>query len=177
MASEASRAIHEHPALRYRAGLVLGVGLGAFVDGIVFHQVLRWHHFISDAPGSDTTTVDGLNENTLADGLFHVVSWLILVAGLILMWRSARAGRVPPGRVLAGSLLVGGALFNLYDAVITHWVLGLHHIHEGSYETLSDVVYFVVSLLIGLAGLALAWPEAGGEPELRGAGAGPESAT
>lgn len=142
--------------MRYRPGLVLGIGLGAFVDGIVFHQVLRWHHFISDTPGNDTTTVDGLNANTLADGLFHVASWLVLVAGVVLMWRSARAGEVPPGRVLAGSLIAGAALFNLIDAVGSHWVLGLHHIHEGSHETLSDVLYFVGSLLLGAAGLALA---------------------
>lgn len=79
---------------------------------------------------------------------------------------------MPSGRVLASSLLIGGALFNLYDALVTHWVLGLHHIHEGSYETLSDVVYFAVSLLIGLAGLALARPHPGGKLGRRGAGVG-----
>jgi uncharacterized membrane protein len=144
-----------NPGLAYRPGLVLGIGLGAFVDGILFHQVLRWHHFISDTPGQDTTTVDGLNANTLADGLFHAVSWCVLVAGVILMWRSAQAGAVPQGRVLAGSLLTGAGFFNLFDAVGSHWVLGLHHIHEGSYETLSDVVYFVVAVLMTVAGLAL----------------------
>lgn len=158
MTRSSTQGLRGHPAVRYRAGIVLGIGLGAFVDGIVFHQVLRWHHFISDTGGADTTTVEGLNANTLADGLFHVASWLVLVAGVILMWRSSRAREVPSGRVLAGSLLVGAALFNLFDAVGSHWVLGLHHIHEGSYETLSDVVYFFVSLLIGLAGLALARP-------------------
>ncbi len=156
MPATATRGLRGHPAVRYRPGIVLGLGLGGFVDGIVFHQVLRWHHFISDTPGNDTTTVDGLNANTLADGLFHVATWLILVSGVILMWRSSRAGRVPSGRVLAGSIITGAALFNLFDAVVSHWVLGLHHIHEGSYETLSDVVYFFASLLLGAAGLALA---------------------
>lgn len=151
-------ALRDHPALRYRAGIVLGVGLGAFVDGILFHQVLRWHHFVSDTAGNDTTTVDGLNANTLADGLFHAASWLVLVVGVVLMWRSSRDGRVPTGRVLAGSLLVGAALFNIFDAIVAHWVLGLHHLHEGSYETLSDVVYLIVSVLIGIGGLALARP-------------------
>ena len=28
-------------------GLLLGVGLGGFVDGIVFHQVLQWHHVLT----------------------------------------------------------------------------------------------------------------------------------
>ncbi|HYP47538.1 MAG TPA: DUF2243 domain-containing protein [Thermoleophilaceae bacterium] len=175
MSSQPSRGLRDHPALRFRAGIVLGIGLGAFVDGIIFHQVLRWHHFISDTAGNDTSTVDGLNSNTLADGLFHVASWLILVAGLIMMWRSARAGEVPSGRVLAGSLLTGGALFNLFDAIASHWILGLHHIHEGSYETLSDVIYFVVSLLIGLAGLALARSGQSRERALSAASAGSAS--
>lgn len=156
MAPASSSGLRDHPALRYRPGIVVGIGLGAFVDGILFHQVLRWHHFVSDTAGNDTTTVEGLNANTLADGLFHVASWLILVAGLVLLWRSARAGSLPGGRVFAGSLITGAAIFNLFDAVGSHWVLGLHHIHEGSYELLSDVVYFVASVLLGIAGLALA---------------------
>lgn len=151
----ASTRATSNPALGHRPGLVLGVGLGAFVDGILFHQVLRWHHFISDTPGQNTTTVDGLNANTLADGLFHALSWCVLVYGIILMWRSSRAGEVPQGRVLAGSLITGAGFFNLFDAVASHWVLGLHHIHEGSYELLSDVVYFFVAVLITIAGLAL----------------------
>ena len=27
--------------------MLLGIGLGGFVDGIVFHQILQWHHFFS----------------------------------------------------------------------------------------------------------------------------------
>ena len=30
------------------SGLLLGLGLGGFVDGIVLHQVLQWHHMVSD---------------------------------------------------------------------------------------------------------------------------------
>ena len=29
------------------AGLLLGMGLGGFFDGIVLHQLLQWHHMIS----------------------------------------------------------------------------------------------------------------------------------
>jgi hypothetical protein len=25
-------------------GILLGLGLGGFVDGIVLHQILQWHH-------------------------------------------------------------------------------------------------------------------------------------
>ena len=29
---------------RLRAGVVLGIGLGGFVDGIVLHQIAQWHN-------------------------------------------------------------------------------------------------------------------------------------
>jgi uncharacterized membrane protein len=32
---------------------ILGVGLGGFVDGIVLHQVLQWHHLLSDGGPPD----------------------------------------------------------------------------------------------------------------------------
>ena len=33
------------------AGSVLGMALGGFFDGILLHQVLQWHHFLSLVPG------------------------------------------------------------------------------------------------------------------------------
>jgi hypothetical protein len=39
--------------------LGLGLGLGGFVDGIVLHQVLQWHHLVSDVEAYPTTTVAG----------------------------------------------------------------------------------------------------------------------
>jgi uncharacterized membrane protein len=29
------------------SGLLLGVGLGGFIDGIVMHQILQWHHVLT----------------------------------------------------------------------------------------------------------------------------------
>ena len=29
------------------AGVLFGLGLGGFFDGIVFHQILQWHHMVS----------------------------------------------------------------------------------------------------------------------------------
>ncbi|MGD9755596.1 MAG: DUF2243 domain-containing protein, partial [Acidimicrobiia bacterium] len=31
-------------------GLLIGIGLGGFVDGIVLHQVLQWHHLLTNTP-------------------------------------------------------------------------------------------------------------------------------
>ena len=54
-------------------GLLYGLGLGGFVDGIVLHQVLQWHHMVSSTEDHPMTTLAGLEVNTLADGFFHVV--------------------------------------------------------------------------------------------------------
>jgi uncharacterized membrane protein len=55
-------------------GILLGIGLGGFVDGIVLHQILQWHHMLSSEGSHPTTTVAGLETNTLWDGLFHAAT-------------------------------------------------------------------------------------------------------
>lgn len=42
---------------------LLGVGLGGFVDGILLHQVLQWHHLLTDTGDHPATTVSGLEAN------------------------------------------------------------------------------------------------------------------
>ena len=77
------------------AGL-FGLGLGGFVDGIILHQVLQWHHMISDVEKYPTTTVAGLQVNTLADGFFHLATWFLVLAGSITALHAWREGRVAP---------------------------------------------------------------------------------
>jgi hypothetical protein len=55
-------------------GLLFGLGLGGSVDCIVLHQMLQWHHMVSDVRRYPVTTIAGLEINTLADGLFHAAS-------------------------------------------------------------------------------------------------------
>ncbi|HST95254.1 MAG TPA: DUF2243 domain-containing protein, partial [Microvirga sp.] len=31
------------------AGILFGLGLGGFFDGIVLHQLLQWHHLVTSA--------------------------------------------------------------------------------------------------------------------------------
>jgi uncharacterized membrane protein len=47
---------------------VLGLGFGGFIDGIVLHQLLQWHHLLTGSDSHPMTTVAGLETNTLADG-------------------------------------------------------------------------------------------------------------
>jgi uncharacterized membrane protein len=41
------------------AGVVLGIGLGGFFDGIVFHKLLQWHHMLTAHGDYPATTVSG----------------------------------------------------------------------------------------------------------------------
>ena len=112
------------------AGVLFGLGLGGFFDGIVLHQVLQWHHMLTSA-GYPADSVEGLRINTLADGLFHAGTYVFVVAGLVVLWRAARRTHLRwPGRLLAGSLLVGFGLFNLVEGVVDHHLLGIHHVNE-----------------------------------------------
>jgi uncharacterized membrane protein len=136
-------------------GLLLGVGLGGFVDGIVFHQILQWHHLVSaDEP---TTTVAGLEANTLADGLFHASTWLLTAVGIWLLWRTARSGAgVPSGLLLLGLMLAGWGTFQLFDAVVNHHLLGLHNAKEGSGRVAANIGWIASGFVLLGAGLGLA---------------------
>ncbi len=132
-----------------RPVVALGIGLGAFFDGIVFHQVLQWHHFVSGYRSA--ADLPGLEHNTLWDGLFHVASWLLLVAGLIGLWlqRSSAREMAPSG--LAGLLLLGWGAFNVADEVVLHLILEAHHIRMGENYLVYDLVYTAAGcLLIGV---------------------------
>ncbi|WP_196804444.1 DUF2243 domain-containing protein [Cellulomonas sp. URHD0024] len=133
--------------------LVLGVGLGGFVDGIVVHQLLQWHHMISDTHGHPVTTVAGLRANTLADGLFHSFTWVVVVVGVVLTIVSWRRGRLAPTwRFQIGLLVAGWGAFNLVEGVVDHQILGIHHVRDDLGGPLSwDLGFLAVSaaLLVG----------------------------
>jgi len=131
------------------AGSALGFGLGGFFDGILLHQVLQWHHLLSGLEGAALS----LPAQILADGLFHLAMYLVTVTGLILLWRSRRCWAGPGGgmSVLAFAL-IGFGLWHLADAVLSHWLLGLHRIRMGvSYPLAWDLGWLV---LFGFAPLA-----------------------
>ncbi|TWG96355.1 putative membrane protein [Nocardioides sp. J9] len=112
-------------------GLLYGIGFGAFVDGIVLHQLLQWHHMVSHVDDYPTTTVAGLEANTLADGLFHAVAWVCLLAAAICTFRAWRAGRLSPRWSFhVGLALAGWGLFNLVEGLVDHHLLGVHHVRD-----------------------------------------------
>ncbi len=111
------------------AGILFGLGLGGFFDGILLHQVLQWHHMISSADPADT--VQSLRLNTFWDGIFHASTYVFVVLGLIVLWRKAHASHLWwSGKMLVGSMLMGFGAFNLVEGVVNHHILGIHHVNE-----------------------------------------------
>ncbi|MWG35222.1 DUF2243 domain-containing protein [Halomarina oriensis] len=105
---------------------VFGFGVSALVDVLLLHHVLQWHHLVSARVSPNT--VDGLRTNLLADGLFSLVMLAVAGVGVGLMWRAERRTAAPLAvRPLAGVVLVGVGLFDLFDVVVDHTLLGLHH--------------------------------------------------
>jgi uncharacterized membrane protein len=137
-------------------GIVLGIGLGGFVDGIVLHQVLQWHHMVSSA-GYPPTDVHNLNINVFFDGFFHVATWIATAVGLYLLHRAIRRGTRYSGRRLIGGMLIGWGIFNLVEGLIDHHILGLHHVREAAANPLVwDLGFLAFGALLVIAGYSLA---------------------
>jgi uncharacterized membrane protein len=130
-------------------GLLLGAGLGGFVDGILLHQILRWHHLLTARPGADLTA------NLVADGLFHAATWFAVLGGLIWLWqRAQRRPRPWPWTALVGPLLAGWGLFNLTEGLVNHHLLDLHHVRSGTHQTWYDIGFLALGALLTLVGAA-----------------------
>lgn len=107
------------------AGWALGFGLGGFFDGILLHQILQWHHLLSGIDGMR----DDLRFLVLTDGLFHLAMYIVTGAGLYFLWRMRRVSSAPGAdRHLVACALIGFGSWHILDAVLSHWVLGLHRI-------------------------------------------------
>jgi uncharacterized membrane protein len=141
-------------------GLLLGIGLGGFVDGIVLHQLLQWHHLLTGTDEYPMTTVAGLEANTLADGFFHVATWICVAAGSWLLYRAWQAGRIaPPWTAHLGLLLAGWGGFNLVEGLVNHQILGVHHVRDDLGAPLGwDLAFLASGVLLVAAGWLLQRP-------------------
>jgi uncharacterized membrane protein len=136
------------------AGMTLGIGLGGFVDGIVFHQLLQFHSMLSARYPLDT--VVNLEINMFWDGLFHAFCWLMTALGLGMLWRVAQQRNVPlVTSTFVGSLLVGWAVFNLVEGLIDHHWLHIHHVLERPNHLPWDLGFLGASLVLLVIGSLL----------------------
>ncbi len=103
--------------------ILLGIAIGGFFDGILLHQILQWHHLFSG--------VEDWNENVwfiiMTDGLFHLAMFAALGISLWMMWqgKARRDG-------MAAFTLIGFGLWHVIDAVLSHWLLGIHRIRDAA---------------------------------------------
>jgi len=136
----------------------MGLGLGGFIDGIVLHQILQWHHMLTDTGDHPASTVAGLEANTLADGFFHLATWLLVVTAMILTLRAwQRRELAPPWRAHLGMLLAGWGVFNVVEGLVDHQLLGIHHVRDDLGAPLGwDLGFLAFGAVLVVGGLALA---------------------
>ncbi|MDI1450977.1 DUF2243 domain-containing protein [Polyangium sp. 6x1] len=136
------------------AGILLGVGLGGFVDGIVFHQILQWHNMLSS--WLPPTNLLDMKVNMFFDGLFHAVAWTTTVIGLALLWRGFKKDTIPRSTpMFVGAMSLGWGLFNFVEGLIDHQLFGLHHVRPGERELVWDIGFLASGLVLGGIGWAL----------------------
>jgi uncharacterized membrane protein len=133
--------------------LLLGIGLGGFFDGIVLHQLLQWHHLLSAHVPPDS--VENLQLNTVADGLFHAAAWLVTVVGVFLLCGAVRNGEWPGWSRFVGGLLAGWGGFNLAEGLVDHHLLGLHHVRPGPDQLAYDLGFLAWGAAMLVAGVLL----------------------
>lgn len=136
------------------AAAVTGVGLSGFFDGILLHQVLQWHHLLSLVLGE---TWRDIENQILADGLFHVLMYAVTGIGLLLLWRARRhlADDRAGARHVGTGFLLGFGGWNLVDVGLFHWVLNIHRIRLGVPDPLAYDLGWLA--LFGFVPLLLAW--------------------
>jgi uncharacterized membrane protein len=136
------------------AGILLGTGLGGFVDGILLHQILQWHNMLSSVrPPVDLVS---MKYNMVWDGLFHAFTWLATALGVARLWRAGQRPDVPwSTNTFVGSLCAGWGLFNSVEGLIDHQILGLHHVHPGAGQLAWDLGFIASGVALSIAGYAL----------------------
>jgi len=139
------------------SGLLYGLGLGGFIDGIVLHQILQWHHMVSHVRDYPMTTVAGLEVNTSADGFFHLATWFLVLAGSISGIIAWRQGRLAPNwNFHFGLVLAGWGIFNLVEGIVDHHLLEVHHVRDDLGAPLSwDLAFLASGVLLVVGGWLL----------------------
>lgn len=131
---------------------MLGIGLGGFFDGILFHQILQVHAMLSARIPLDSMV--NMKTNMTADGLFHAVTWTATLIGVALLWNCLNKQMEvrPRGVGLLGYMLAGWGWFNLIEGAVDHHILGLHHVIEALGVSIWDWLYLASGVVLIVVG-------------------------
>jgi uncharacterized membrane protein len=70
-----------------------------------------------------------LRSQVVADGLFHGLMYIVVLVGLVLFVKAQGAWSTPvPPRRFAALVLIGFGAWHGVDAVLSHWILGIHRV-------------------------------------------------
>ncbi|WML38118.1 DUF2243 domain-containing protein [Neobacillus sp. OS1-2] len=127
------------------SGFLFGLGVVAFLDETVFHQILHWHHFY------DKST---LNIGLVSDGLFHAFSWFATIGGLFLLADLRRRKGFWSKRWIGGMFLGGGG-FQLYDGTIQHKLMRIHQIRYVENVLMYDITWNIIATVMVIMGIIL----------------------
>jgi uncharacterized membrane protein len=145
-------AVNRRPLIA--AAMLLGIGLGGFVDGIIFHQILQTHQMLTGK--LPPTSVRNIEINMFWDGLFHAFTWASTMTGMTLLWRTGKRPDVPwSTRTFVGGQALGWGLFNLVEGVIDHHILHIHHVVEGAGHIWWDLAFLASGVVLAGIGLTL----------------------
>jgi uncharacterized membrane protein len=124
---------------------LIGVGIMAAVDEIVFHQLFAWHHFY------DRSTTDVA---LLSDGLLHAAELAIIIGGFFLYADLRRRHVLAPPWAWAGFFLGAGG-FQLFDGIVDHKLLRVHQVRYGVALLPYDLAWNAAGAALLIIGLAL----------------------
>lgn len=111
------------------ASIVMGMGIGGFLDGIVFHQILQLHSMVSNRLSIDTFV--GKAVNMFWDGIFHALTLITVTIGFGLLINLLKRRNINPSPKLAlGGAVAGWGIFNLVEGIIHHQIIKLHNVNE-----------------------------------------------
>jgi len=136
-----------NPARRtFWSGFLIGIGIMAAIDEIIFHQLLAWHHFYDQS-----TPLIGL----ISDGVLHAAELVAIVTGFFLLQRLRSHNLYRPHWALAGAVL-GAGIFQVFDGLVNHKLLRLHQIRYGVGSVLPyDLAWNLFGAALILLGLLL----------------------
>jgi uncharacterized membrane protein len=135
------------------AGTLMGIGMGGFVDGILFHQILQLHSMLSAKLPQDT--VVNIKISMVWDGLFHALTWFSTAISIGLLWHAGKRPEVPwSGLTFFGSLFLGWGIFNLVEGITDHYILGIHHVVERMGLSIYDHLLLGSGIFFMMTGLA-----------------------
>lgn len=139
-----------------RAGIVMGIGVGAFIDGLVLRHLLPWNHLLR-FDGLPEAAGGEVRRGHFNDGAFVSGALLFILIGLAMLWRVVAPQRNVSlsARPLVGAMVFGWGLFTLAEGLIAHHLLGLHSVRPGPAQLYWDLGFLAFGGLLMVVGSAV----------------------